>query len=148
MSIYYDYSQGGSRFLSYILLMTLSIGIHLSLLGNGLWILLERYSMWTSWDVHIGSGQSEFIRWRIIPFLGIRLDMLLLFLQNTYILPQLRQVQSFIRTHFHMIWYSQKTIHLSVINKLKSWPGNSTFTSDIALVHWFIYCLQEWTAVF
>ena len=56
MSIYYMYAPDGF-FLFYLMLMTVSIGIHLKLLENGLWMLKERYSMRTSWDIHIGSCQ-------------------------------------------------------------------------------------------
>ena len=39
MSIYYKYSPDGTKLLSYIMFMTVSIGILLKLLENGLWIL-------------------------------------------------------------------------------------------------------------
>ena len=104
--------------------------------------------MWTSWDMHIGSCQSEFIRWRIIPFLWIRPDIPLLLLQNNWILPQLRQVIFFIRPLYHLIWYSTNQIHLPVMNKFISWLRSSTFTTELVLVHSFIYCLQKWTWVF
>ena len=39
MSIYYKYAPYGSFFLSYLILMTVSIGVHMRLLENGLWIL-------------------------------------------------------------------------------------------------------------
>ena len=39
---------------------------------------------------------------------------------NPCILTQLRQIQSFTRPHYHMIWYLQKMIHLPVMNKLRS----------------------------
>ena len=44
-------------FLFYLMLMTVSIGIILKLLEIGFWILCEIYSMWTSWDMPIGSCQ-------------------------------------------------------------------------------------------
>ena len=50
------------QLLSYLMLMTVSIGILLKLLVNGLLILWEIDSMWTSWDIHIGSCQSEVLR--------------------------------------------------------------------------------------
>ena len=53
----------------------------------------------------------------------------------------------FIRPHFHLTWYSQNKMYLPVMNKLRSWLGNSTFTTELEFVHWFIYCLQEWTLV-
>ena len=39
MSIYYKYAPDGYKLLSYIMLMTVSIGILLKLLENDLWIL-------------------------------------------------------------------------------------------------------------
>ena len=39
MSIYYKYAPDGTELLSYIMLMTVSIGIIMKLLENGLWIL-------------------------------------------------------------------------------------------------------------
>ena len=104
--------------------------------------------MWTSWHMHIGSYQSEFLIWGIIQFLLISLDMLLLLLQNNWILPQLRHIQSFIRPLFHMILYSPNLMHLPVMNKFISWLRSSTFTTELVLVHSFIYCLQKWTWVF
>ena len=41
--------------------MTMSIGMHMNLLGNGLWTLYEIDSMWNSWDMHIGLCQSGFL---------------------------------------------------------------------------------------
>ena len=147
MSIYYKYAIDGSKNVVLSYADDFFYWYTSEALGNGLWILYERYSMWTSSDMHIGSCQTEFLRWRVVPFLRIRLDMLLLLFKNAWILPHLRQVQSFIRLNFHLIWYSQKIIHPTVMNKFRSWLGNSTFTADIALVHWFIYYLQEWTWV-
>ena len=39
MYIYYKYAPDGTNFLSYLMLMIVSIGMHLKLLENGLWIL-------------------------------------------------------------------------------------------------------------
>ena len=39
MSIYYKYAPDGKKILFYFMLMTVSIGILLKLLENGLWIL-------------------------------------------------------------------------------------------------------------
>ena len=39
MSIYYDFAPDGSNNLSCLILMTVSIGILLKLLQNGLWII-------------------------------------------------------------------------------------------------------------
>ena len=46
--------------LFYIMFMIVSIGIQMKILENGLLILLEIYSMWTSWDIHIGSCNKNF----------------------------------------------------------------------------------------
>ena len=98
--------------------------------------------MCTSWYMHIGSCKSEFLRWRVIPYLYIRLDMRLQLLQNIWILPQLRQLQSFTRPLCHLIRSSPNLIHLPVINKLRIWLGNSTFTTELVLDHLFIYLLS------
>ena len=45
MSIYYKYAPDGSIFLSYLMLMTMSIGIQMKILENGLLILREIDSM-------------------------------------------------------------------------------------------------------
>ena len=45
MSIYYNYAPYGKKLLSYPMLMTVSIGILLKLLENGLWILYQIHSM-------------------------------------------------------------------------------------------------------
>ena len=37
--------------------MIVSIGLQMKILENGLLIFWGRYSMWTSWDMHIGSRQ-------------------------------------------------------------------------------------------
>ena len=42
MSIYYKYAPDGTIFLSYIMLMTVSIGMILKLLENGFGILYEK----------------------------------------------------------------------------------------------------------
>ena len=39
MSIYYKYAPDGMQFLFYLMLMTVSIGILMKLLGNGLWMI-------------------------------------------------------------------------------------------------------------
>ena len=52
----------------YLMLITVSIGTILKILENVLWMLQERDSMWASWDKHIGSCQSEFLRLRTILF--------------------------------------------------------------------------------
>ena len=39
ISIYYNYAPDGKKLLSYLMLMTVSIGILMKLLDNGLWIL-------------------------------------------------------------------------------------------------------------
>ena len=39
ISIYYKYAPDGSILLFYLMLMTVSIGVNLRLLENGLWIL-------------------------------------------------------------------------------------------------------------
>ena len=70
--------------------------------------------------------------------------MPLILLQNTWILPQLRQVQSLMGPLYHLIWYSPKLMHLPVMSKLRSWLENATFTTELVVVHWFIFCLQEW----
>ena len=57
VSIYYKSALDGSNWFSYIMLMTVSIGIRMKILEFGLFILWERDSMWTSWDMHIGSCQ-------------------------------------------------------------------------------------------
>ena len=45
MSIYYKYAPDGSIFLSYLMLITVYIGIQRNILQNGLLILWERDSM-------------------------------------------------------------------------------------------------------
>ena len=57
MSIYYKYSPDGSKIVVLSYVDDLSIGIQIKILENGLLILWERYSMWNSWDMHIGSCQ-------------------------------------------------------------------------------------------
>ena len=57
MSIYYKYAPDGSKLLFYLMLMIVYIGTQIKILENGLLILWERDSMWTSWDMHIGSCQ-------------------------------------------------------------------------------------------
>ena len=39
MSIYYRYAPDGSELLYYLMLITVSIGIQMNILENGLWIL-------------------------------------------------------------------------------------------------------------
>ena len=148
MSIYYKYAPYGSNI---VLLSYVDDCVYWNTSKapeNGLWIIKGRDSMWTSWGIHIGSCQSECLIWRIIPFLWIRIDMPPLLLQNNWILPQLRQLKKFIITIYHLIWFSPKQMHITVMNKLRSWLGNSTFTTKIVLVHWFIYCLKELILVF
>ena len=53
----------------------------------------------------------------------------------------------FIIAHFNMIIYSQKMIHLPVMKKMRNLLGNSTFTTELALVHCFIFCPQDWNWV-
>ena len=60
--------QMEQQFLCYLMLMIVSIGIHMKILENGLWKTQERYSMWTSWDMHIGLCKSGFLRLRTITF--------------------------------------------------------------------------------
>ena len=134
--------------LSYLMLMTVLIVTLLKLLENGLWIPQDIYSMWSSWDMHIGSCQSQFLRWGIILFLWIRIDMTLLLLQNNYLLPKLRQVQSFIRLLYKLIIFWINQINIPVMKKIRSWLGNSTFTKEIACFHWLIYSLQKCTKIF
>ena len=57
MSIYYKYAPDRSKLLSDLMSMIVSIGIHMKILENGLFIFWERDSMGTSWDMHIGSCQ-------------------------------------------------------------------------------------------
>ena len=57
MFIYYKYALDGTKKLFYLMLMNVSIGILLKLTEKGLWIFLERYPMWTSCDMQIGSCQ-------------------------------------------------------------------------------------------
>ena len=45
MSIYYKYAPDGIKKLFYLMLMTVSIGIFLKMLENGLWMIQEIYSM-------------------------------------------------------------------------------------------------------
>ena len=97
--------------------------------------------MWNSLDMHIGSCQSEFMRWRTIPFQCIRIDIILLLWLIIWILPQSRQVKSFIRPICHLIWYSPRLMHLLVMSKLRSWLGNSTFTTDLVLDNLFFNLL-------
>ena len=54
MSIYYKYALDGSKFLFYLMLMIVSIGIQMNILENGLLTTWERDSMRTSYDLHIG----------------------------------------------------------------------------------------------
>ena len=65
--------------------------------------------------------------------------MLLLLLQNNWILPELKQVKSFIIPLYHLVWYSPNLMHRPVMIKLRSWLGNSIFTTGLVLDHWFIY---------
>ena len=81
------------RLLFYLMLMIVYIGILLKILDHGFWALYKRYSMWTSWDMHIGSCQSEFCTWRTVPFQYIRLDMLILLWISICIILHSIQVQ-------------------------------------------------------
>ena len=63
MSIYYKYAPDGLKLLSYLMLIILYIGIQMKILENGLLILWERDSMWTSWDMHIGSCRTKKLCW-------------------------------------------------------------------------------------
>ena len=47
--------QMDQKLLYYIMLMNVSIDKQTNILENGLGILWERDSMWTSWDMQIGS---------------------------------------------------------------------------------------------
>ena len=58
---------------------------------------------------------------------------------SIWMLPQSRQVQSFIRPLFHMIWYSLRLMHLEVMRKFRSWLWDSIFTTEILLGHWLIF---------
>ena len=62
MSIYYKYAPDGKKLLSYLLLMTVYIGIQMKPLENGLCILWERDYMQTSYNMYIVSCQSVFLR--------------------------------------------------------------------------------------
>ena len=50
-----------------------------------------------------------------------------------------RKSTKLIRPIFHLIWNSPRMIYLTVMIKLIICLGNSTLTTDIALVHWFIF---------
>ena len=126
-----------------LMLMTVYIGLLLKLLETFVWMLQEIDSMWTSWGVHIGSCQSEFIIWRTITIHYIRLDMLLLLWLSIWILPQSTQVRSFIRLYFHLIGYSPRMLHLPMMIKLRIWLDNSVLTIDIVLYRWFIFIYKS-----
>ena len=54
--------QMDQKLLFYLMLMIVSIGMRIKILENGLLIIWERDSMQNSWDMHIGSFQSVFLR--------------------------------------------------------------------------------------
>ena len=103
LSIITKHYMEKKNMLCYLMLMIVPIGIHLKLLETFLWTVWERDPMWTSWDMHIRLCLSVFHRWVTIPFLYIRIDILLMLWLIIWILPQSRKVQIFIRPLFHMI---------------------------------------------
>ena len=103
MSIYYKYAPDGSKIvvLSYVddcvywyrneyigkwFVDTLGKRFHVNFLGYSHWFMSIIISQMKDHSIYVD-----------------RLDMILLLLQNTWILPQLSKVQSFIRPYCHLI---------------------------------------------
>ena len=103
MSIYYNYATDGSQMvvLSYVddcvyWYTSDALGKwFVDNLGNIFNVNFLGYEHWFM-SIRIYHMQDHYIMW-------IRLDMLLLLLQNTLILPHLRQVQIFITPYCHLI---------------------------------------------
>ena len=58
MSFYYKYAPDGAKIIVPSYVRDFLYWYTLKLLENGLLIPKEKYSMWMSWDMHIGSCQS------------------------------------------------------------------------------------------
>ena len=125
--------QMEQRFLFYLMFMIVYIDIPFNILEKHLWTLQERYFMWTSWNMNIGSCQSGFPRWSTIPFQYITLNMILLLWLTICILPQSIRAIFFKLTLSHLVLSSPRLMHIPLISKLISWLGNSMFTTELVL---------------
>ena len=99
---------------------------------------------------------SESLGKWFVDTLGKRLHVNFLWYSHWFMLIRISHMkdhsiyvdQAFIIPLCHLIRYSPKHTHLPVMKKLIIWLNNSKFTIELASVHWFINCLQEWIWVF
>ena len=134
--------------LFYIMLMTVSIGILLKLLGNGLWMFEERDSVWNAWYMYIGSCQSDFLKMKYHSILVHQARYATSVVANYLYTATVKTSKTFMRPILHIILSLQNLMHLTVMIKFRSWLGSSTFTTKLLLGHWFICHLKEWIWVF
>ena len=142
MSIYLRYASDGTIvfFLSFfwwlcllvyewrtweIIFNNLGKRSHVNFLGYAHWFMSIRISHMN--DNSISMDQATYATSIVVKYLGTAI---------------VKVSTKFIRPHYQLTLYSQKMMHIPVMNKLISWLGNSTLTTDIALVHWFICYLQ------